>query len=85
MDKGSALLASFPELMEFYNRILNHALLYHAEIAVMLRSTTPQQRYQWLCARMPEVAARAQKRHIASFLGITPVSCRFGSFVHRLP
>ena len=72
MDKGSALLASSPELIEFYCRTLNQALLYHAEIAVMLRSTTPQQRYQWLCARMPEVVARAQKRHIASFLGITP-------------
>lgn len=72
MDKGSALLASSPELIEFYCRTLNQALLYHAEIAVMLRSTTPQQRYQWLCARMPEVVAHAQKRHIASFLGITP-------------
>lgn len=72
MDKGSALLASSPELMEFYCRTLNQALLYHAEIAVMLRSTTPQQRLQWLCARMPEVMAHAQKRHIASFLGITP-------------
>ncbi len=72
MDKGFALMAAHPELMEFYNRVLNQALLYHAEIAVMLRSTTPQQRYQWLCYRMPEVVSRAQKRHIASFLGITP-------------
>ena len=72
MDKGSALLASSPELMEFYCRTLNQALLYHAEIAVMLRSTTPQQRYQWLCHRQPQVVAHAQKRHIASFLGITP-------------
>lgn len=67
-----ALMGAYPELMEFYNRTLNHALLYHAEIAVMLRGTTPQQRYQWLCYRMPEVARTAQKRHIASFLGITP-------------
>ena len=67
-----AMVGQYPELMEFYNRTLNQALLYHAEIAVMLRSTTPQQRYQWLCHRMPVVAKKAQKRHIASFLGITP-------------
>ena len=72
MAKGFALMAAHPELMEFYNRVLNQALLYHAEIAIMLRSTTPQQRYQWLCHRQPEVISRAQKRHIASFLGITP-------------
>ena len=67
-----ALVGAYPELMAFYNRVLNQALLLHAEIAVMLRGTTPQQRYQWLCYRMPEVAKTAQKRHIASFLGITP-------------
>lgn len=72
MDKVSALAATHPELMACYCRILNEALLYHMEIAVMLRSTTPQQRYQWLCHRQPEVISRAQKRHIASFLGITP-------------
>lgn len=66
------LVGAYPELMAFYNRVLNQALLLHAEIAVMLRSTTPQQRYQWLCCRMPAVAKKAQKRHIASFLGITP-------------
>lgn len=67
-----ALVGAYPELMGFYNRVLNQALLLHAEIAVMLRGTTPQQRYQWLCYRMPKVAQTAQKRHIASFLGITP-------------
>ncbi len=72
MDKGFALMAAHPELMEFYNRVLNQALLYHAEIAVMLRCSTPQQRYQWVCHRQPQVVVRAQKRHIASFLGITP-------------
>ena len=72
MDKVSALAAIQPELMACYCRILNEALLYHMEIAVMLRSTTPQQRYQWLCHRQPKVVAHAQKRHIASFLGITP-------------
>lgn len=72
MDKVSVLAATQPELMACYCRILNQALLYHMEIAVMLRSTTPQQRYQWLCHRMPQVVACAQKRHIASFLGITP-------------
>ena len=72
MDKVSALAATQPELMACYCRILNQALLYHMEIAVMLRCNTPQQRYQWLCHRQPQVVTRAQKRHIASFLGITP-------------
>lgn len=71
-DQIMAMVGAYPELMGCYNRILNQALLYHAEIDVMLRGTTPQQRYQWLCYRMPEVAKKAQKRHIASFLGITP-------------
>lgn len=66
------MFGSYPELMEFYNRTLNQALIFHAEIAVMLRGTTPQQRYQWLCHRQPQVVTHAQKRHIASFLGITP-------------
>ena len=72
MDKGYAIMTTHPELTTFYCQVLNYALLYHAEIAVMLRCTTPQQRYQWLCHRMPQVVACAQKRHIASFLGITP-------------
>ena len=71
-DQVMPMVGAYPELMSFYNRVLNQALLYHAEIAIMLRSTTPQQRYQWLCYRMPEVVEKAQKRHIASFLGITP-------------
>ncbi len=69
---GMALVGRYSELMGFYNRILNQALLFHAEIAVMLRGSTPQQRYAWLCNRMPQAAKTAQKRHIASFLGITP-------------
>ena len=72
MDKVSALVDLYPEVMACNCRILNQALLYHAEIAVMLRCTTPQQRYQWLCQKKPQVIAQAQKRHIASFLGITP-------------
>lgn len=72
MDKVSVLAATQSELMACYCRILNQALLYHMEIAVMLRSTTPQQRYQWLCHRQPQVVTHAQKRHIASFLGISP-------------
>lgn len=35
---------------------------------------TPEERYQWLMDQEPTLLQRVQQRHLASFLGITPVS-----------
>lgn len=35
---------------------------------------TPEERYQWLMKEEPSLMQRVQQRHLASFLGITPVS-----------
>ena len=35
---------------------------------------TPEQRYRWLEREEPELLQRVQQKHLASFMGITPVS-----------
>ncbi|MGH1339348.1 MAG: Crp/Fnr family transcriptional regulator [Aureispira sp.] len=35
---------------------------------------SPQERYEWLIKEQPELLKRVQQKHLASYLGITPVS-----------
>lgn len=34
----------------------------------------PEERYEWLMREQPELLKRVQQKHLASYLGITPVS-----------
>lgn len=66
------MLESSRELMVFYNQVLRKAMLFHAEIAMILRAGDAQRRYLWFVSTFPEVEKYAKSRHIASFLSIAP-------------
>lgn len=72
MEVGLELIPRHPELMNMYTSILRRSLLFHVEIAMILRGCTALQRYMWFLKTFPGVDNVANGRHIASFLNIAP-------------
>lgn len=72
LNHSISLLSAYPEWLWTYNKILNTALMLHTEIAVVLRSSTPTEKYHWFQSRFPNIEGLAKKKDIASFLGMTP-------------
>ena len=68
------LLQEYPELILIYNQYLIRALERHWEIKMVIYQYTAMQRYQWFLERYPELSHTVSSRHIASYLGITPVT-----------
>ena len=73
-DALTALMEEYPRLLWGYNRMLQQALRTHWEIRTMLCQHTAMERYQWFLRQYPGLEERVQARHIASFLGMTPVT-----------
>lgn len=71
---AAPLLHSEPHLMRMYNRMLIEALGQHWEIKTALYQYTAAERYQWFLRTYPGLTGCASGRHIASFLGMTPVT-----------
>lgn len=71
-EVGYGLMATSPELMAFYNYVLRKSMLFHAEIAMVLRAGDAHRRYLWFLSAFPGLEQLAKSRHIASFLCITP-------------
>ena len=63
-----------PQLLHIYNRQLNDALLRHWELKMLLYRCTAMERYQWFLKRYPNLEHLISGKHLASFLGITPVT-----------
>lgn len=61
-------------LMRIYNEMLWASLKEHWENKMAMVQYTAMERYQWFLRRYPSVIDRVPHRHVASFLGITPVS-----------
>ena len=72
MGDGLGMIRQHPELMGLYISMLRKAMLFHVEIAMILRGCTAMQRYMWFLMRFPGVDDLASGRHIASFLSLTP-------------
>ena len=72
MEECLRLIRKYEALMGMYISMLRKSLLFHVEIAMVLRGCTALQRYMWLLHRFPQVDELASSRHIASFLNITP-------------
>lgn len=64
----------YPEAMELYNRMLVAALDVQWKLKRVLSSCTAVQRYQWFLEEYPGLINRVSNRHVASFLGMTPVT-----------
>ena len=63
-----------PVLLQLYNQQLNDALLRHWELKMMLYHNSAMDRYRWFRSRYPDLEPLVSGKHLASFLGITPVT-----------
>lgn len=62
------------ELMLLYNHVLQEALLRHWELKILLLQCSAMGRYQWFLKKYPGLIDEVSNKHIASFLGMTPVT-----------
>ncbi len=63
-----------PRLLHICNEQLASALDRHWELKMMLYRCTAMERYQWFLKRYPGLEEHISGKHLASFLGITPVT-----------
>ena len=68
------LLNQYSELLQLYNNVLMDAFTMHWEIKTMVCRNTAMQRYQWFLEAYPGFIDKVSNKHIASFLGMTPVT-----------
>lgn len=62
------------EVLKIYNKLLVYSLGVHWESKMALYQYTGMQRYQWFIERFDGLIDRVPHVHIASYLGMTPVS-----------
>lgn len=62
------------DVLMLYNRILIQSLEEHREAKLVLYQYSATERYQWFLKKYPGLIGKVQEKHIASFLGMTPVS-----------
>ena len=68
------LLQAHIELVWIYNTLLMQSLKAHWQIKTMLGQHTAMERYQWFLQAYPGLIDQVNNRHIASFLGMSPVT-----------
>lgn len=64
----------YKELIVLYNQLLIKALNEHWKLKQILNQYTALQRYQWFLQEYPDLINRVSNKHIASFIGMTPVT-----------
>lgn len=68
------LFKRFTELEGLFNKIIKSALLENINRVESIQFHTAEERYNMLIKEAPNVLKRVPLKHIASYLGITPVS-----------
>ncbi len=68
------LLEEEVELVRLYNALLLEALRNQWQVKLALYRYSARQRYEWFLRTYPDLFGRVTNKHIASFLGITPVT-----------
>ena len=68
------LLQTELPLIHMYNRMLLSALSMHWELKTLKYQCTAMQRYQWFLQNYPGLIDTVSNKHIATFLGMTPVT-----------
>ena len=67
-------LLDHPQILRAYNRHLCRALYRHWEIKMLLYQCSAMERYQWFLDHYPGLEQVVSGKHVASFIGITPVT-----------
>lgn len=65
---------NYSEVTTLYNQLLIKALNEHWKLKQILNSYTAVQRYQWFLKEYQGLIGKVSNKHIASFLGMTPVT-----------
>lgn len=73
-NEVNRLLGQYSELLQLYNKLLMDVFTMHWEIKTMVCRNTAMKRYQWFLETYPGFIDRVSNKHIASFLGMTPVT-----------
>lgn len=74
LQTALALLRENPAGIEIYNRLMCTGVAEQWEIKTALYQYTAAQRYEWFLERYEGIIDRVPHVHIASFLGVTPVT-----------
>ena len=74
MEDVLAALEEIPELMGIYNSFLRKALARHWEEKMLMHQCAAMERYQWFLREYSGLIDAVSNKHIASFLGMTPVT-----------
>lgn len=74
MDATLELLDTDLAMMRLYNHYLREALGRHWEEKILLHRCSAMQRYRWFLQNYPGMIDSVSNKHIASFLGMTPVT-----------
>ena len=84
LEPSKLMLADYHQLSEYgYNnpewlrleiKMIQRVFVKNARHEARLLLGNAEQRYKWFCKEYPELLERLPQYHIASFLGITPVS-----------
>lgn len=74
---GEALIQimdSNPTLLKIYNEILQVAMQVHSELKFVVGQCPAVERYQWFLENYPGLEEYVSNKHIASYLGMNPVT-----------
>lgn len=63
-----------PEIMKLYCVQLEQALQRHWSIKMLLYRCDAMERYRWFLRQYPQLEKQVNGKHVASFLGMTPVT-----------
>ncbi len=64
----------YPEILQFYNRLLVMNMSVHWKLKQILYQYTALQRYQWFLQEYPGLIDEVKNKYVASFLGMTSVT-----------
>jgi CRP-like cAMP-binding protein len=68
------LTAELPEFREYFHSFIESRMFHYVNLLLDYIRLSPEQRYKALLESNPEIPQRVSQYHIASYLGITPVS-----------
>ncbi len=63
-----------PEIMQLYCSQLEQALQRHWTVKMLLYRCDAMERYRWFLEKYPHLESEVNGKHVASFLGMTPVT-----------
>lgn len=68
------LIERSPLLLKIYNEVLQTAMQIHWALKVTVTQRTALERYQWFLENYPGLIDQVSNKHIASYLGMAPVT-----------